>query len=305
MSDRGHIPVLAEQVLTLLNPRPGLVCLDCTIGRGGHAALIIPQLAPDGRYLAIDCDPANVMFAKHRLRETPVKLDILHANFTDGLGMLRELGIGQVDLLLADLGCASTQLDNPLRGLSFNAEGPLDMRMDPTKSRTAADFVNQLPQDDLANLIWRYGEERLSRKIARKIVAYRHRMPIHTTTQLAQIVREAIGRRPRAGGSGRYRFRQIDPATRTFMALRIAVNAELEALDRLLANLPQLIRPGGIAVVISFHSLEDRRVKHAFAALRREALAKVLTPKPIVPDDYERRANPRSRSAKLRAVRLN
>ncbi len=306
MPDTGHIPVLADQILSVLAPEPGQVCLDCTVGRGGHAAMIVPRLAPGGRFVGLDLDPANVHFASQRLADAPVSVDVSRANFADARGVLDELGICRVDLLLADLGCASNQLDEPGRGFSFSSDGPLDMRLNTGQARTAADLVNRLPQAELADLIYQNGEERLSRKIARKIVEFRHRTPIQTTGQLAQIVRNAYGgaRRTRRPKGPARRRHSIDPATRTFMALRIAVNAELEALDRLLAVLCSLVRPGGAAAVVSFHSLEDRRVKQAFAALRRDGLTQWLTRKPLVADEVERAENPRSRSAKLRAVRL-
>jgi 16S rRNA (cytosine1402-N4)-methyltransferase len=229
--------------------------------------------------------------------ESAVRIDLVHANFVSARSILDGLGVGTVDLLLADLGFASTQVDDAARGFSFSAEGPLDMRLDPLGAGgSAADLVNKMPERDLADLIYQYGEERLSRRIARKIVEVRRQSPITTTSELARIVRAAYG------GSGR--SQRIDPATRTFMALRIAVNAELEALDQLLAAVPMLLGPGGVAVFISFHSLEDRRVKQAFVRLDQDGQAQRLTPKPLVADEAEVAANPRSRSAKLRALRM-
>ncbi len=314
MQDHGHIPVLAQRVLGALDPQPGQVYLDCTVGRGGHAALIAPRLAPGGQVIGLDADPANVAFARDRLRDSPVPVAVRHANFIEAGAVLADLGLVGCDLLLADLGFASTQVDDPSRGLSFQREGPLDMRLDPTGPRTAADIVNHTPERELADLIYRYGEERLSRKIARKIVEARQRDPILTTTHLAQVVRAAYGRH----GHGRHRTPEwsrggqkrggparsrIDPATRTFMALRIALNGELDALDHLLAHLPGVLRPGGIAAVISFHSLEDRMVKQAFRGLAASEEWQLVTRKPLEADDAEVAANPRSRSAKLRAVR--
>ncbi len=294
-----HIPVLTPQVLALLQPRPGQVCLDCTVGRAGHAAAIIPRLAPGGRYIGLDVDPANIAYAQERLASAPICIDLVQANFATAPQVLRQLGVNRVDLLLADLGFSSAQMADPTRGLSFAAEGPLDMRLDPTLTTTAADLVNRLPEPELADLIYRFGEERLSRKIARKIAETRRRYPITTTAALAELIRQAYGSRGRHAGP-RHR---IDPATRTFMALRIAVNDELGSLQRLLDALPQLLRPSGVAVVISFHSLEDRLVKHSFARFHRARCAERLTPKPLRADPAERQANPRSRSAKLRAIR--
>ncbi len=304
--DAGHMPVLAEQVLGQLDPKPGQVVLDCTAGRGGHGALLIPKLGPGGRYVGLDTDPANADYSRHRLspiaKQAGVGLDVVHANFRDARGVLRQLGIEGVDGLLADLGFASNQMDDPARGMAFSEDGPLDMRLDTGATVTAEQLINQLPQDELADLIYEFGEERLSRRIARKIVELRTHEPITTTGALARLVRRAYG--PRKSSSRRQR---IDPATRTFMALRIAVNDEMGALDQLLTDLPGLLNPGGLnpggrAAVISFHSLEDRRVKRAFLGLGKDAGFKVLTRKPVTANDDEARANPRSRSAKLRAI---
>jgi 16S rRNA (cytosine1402-N4)-methyltransferase len=322
MDKSGHIPVLPEQVMSVLSPRAGHVYLDCTLGRGGHASLIGPRLMPGGRLIGLDADPANVDACRPRLASAApgLAVDLCHANFIEARAVLDDLGVEGCDLLLADLGFASTQMADAQRGLSFQTDGPLDMRLDPRTPRTAADIVNHTPERELADLIYRYGEERLSRKIARKIVAERDREPIHTTTHLAEVVRAAFGRHGHGrhsgpersrGGSGRFRgTRQgghagsrIDPATRTFMALRIAVNSEIEALEHLLASLPRLLRIGGTAAVISFHSLEDRMVKQAFRGLATSDEWTLITRKAMEADDAEVAANPRSRSAKLRAIR--
>jgi 16S rRNA (cytosine1402-N4)-methyltransferase len=221
-----------------------------------------------------------------------VTLHTVHRNFAAAGAVLDRLGVGRADAVLADLGFASPQVDDPKRGLSFSKEGPLDMRLDPTGPTTAADLVARLDERELASLLWRYGEERASRRIAAEIVAQRQVEPILTTGQLTRLVRSVLG-----GGAGR-----IDPATRTFMALRIAVNGELEALDALLDQLPALLKPGGRAALISFHSLEDRAVKRAFAELHRRGLAEPLTRKPWVADEAQVASNPRSRSAKLRGL---
>jgi 16S rRNA (cytosine1402-N4)-methyltransferase len=300
----GHCPVLPEQVLALLDPKPGQTILDCTVGRAGHAALILPRLAPGGHYIGLDLDPANLDFARQRLTGlaaaipgNPVRIDLIHANFISARSALENLGVARVDLLLADLGFASPQVDDPGRGLSFTREGPLDMRLDPGAAiPDAAHLVNHLPEHDLADVIYRYGEERFSRRIARKIIDARRQSPITTTTELARIVRAAYGSYGRS--------QRIDPATRTFMALRIAVNAELEALDQLLIAVPELLAPGGVAAVISFHSLEDRRVKQVFMQLHQAGRARRLTAKPLTAGEDEVRDNPRSRSAKLRAIRM-
>lgn len=296
-----HLPVLAREVLELLDPKPGMVCLDCTVGTAGHAAMIAPRLAPGGRYIGLDVDPNNLALAQKHLDHAPVTVDLVRSNFAAAPDALRQLGIKAVDLLIADLGFSSNQMDDPARGLSFNRDGPLDMRLDPSLPQTAGDLVNTLSEQDLADLIYQYGQERHSRKIARKIVEYRHQSPINTSACLAQLVRGIYGR---VGHRSKPRGRKrIDAATRTFMALRIAVNAELSALERLLEDLPTLLRPGAVAAIISFHSLEDRLVKRAFAGMYRGHGAQRLTPKPIVADPQERHTNPRSRSAKLRAIR--
>lgn len=258
--------------------------------------LLAKRVGPTGRVIALDVDPANVAFAREALSATDTPFEVIHGNFTQAKQVLSSLGVNRVNVLLADLGFASNQMDDPARGFAFSTDGPLDMRLNPTLTQTAADLINDLPERELADLIYEYGEERLSRKIARKIAETRERTPIQNTTELAQLVRQAYGR---SGSRGR-----IDPATRTFMALRIAVNHELEALDGLLAALPALVHPGGRAAVISFHSLEDRRVKRAMLALDQRGLAHRLTRKPVVADDHERHDNPRSRSAKLRAVKM-
>lgn len=302
--DAGHLPVLPRQVLDLLAPAAGMVCLDCTVGRAGHAKLIAPQLAPGGTYVGLDVDPVNVAYAADQLRAAApesVTTHVVKSNFAAARQVLDLLGIGKVNLLLADLGFASSQMSDPSRGLSFAADGPLDMRLDPDLRATAADLVNHLPERELADLIYRFGEERHSRRIARIIGEERTRSPILTTRRLAQIVRGA------AGGSVRGRGRspgRIDPATRTFMALRIAVNGELDALEQLLKDLPNLVAVGGRAAFISFHSLEDRLVKHAFIAMKQRGQGTILTKKPITADEAEQRENPRSRSAKLRCIEL-
>lgn len=296
----GHVPVLPAEVLDTLRPKPGEVMLDCTLGRSGHASLIAPRLAPGGRYVGLDVDPANLEYARGVLKSAPIQIDLVKSNFAHARAVLDSLGIGRVDLVLADLGFASSQMSDPARGFSFQLDGPLDMRLDPELSETAADLVNTLSERDLADLIYRYGEERLSRKIARKVVEERGCSPILTTQALAQVVRRAY---PAPGKhSGRSGKPRIDPATRTFMALRIAVNEELGALERLLGGLPGLVGPGGRVAIISFHSLEDRLVKHAFADLDRTGQARRLTRKPLTAGDAERGANPRSRSAKLRGI---
>jgi 16S rRNA (cytosine1402-N4)-methyltransferase len=251
-------------------------------------------VSPGGRVIVLDRDPAMLDIARGRLEGLPVTL--VQASFDQLRQVLDDLGIGAVDGVLADLGISSDQLDDAGRGFSFQQEGPLDMRMNPGVGESARDLVRRLNERDLADVFFRYGEERYSRRIARRIVEVRQKQPLETTTQLADLVRRCL---PRPGGKGRGR-QSIDPATRVFQALRIAVNDELAALEGLLSALPGCVKPGGRAVLISFHSLEDRLVKQAF---RDESVWEALTRKPIQAGEDEVRHNPRARSAKLRAAR--
>jgi 16S rRNA (cytosine1402-N4)-methyltransferase len=281
-----HASVLPAEVARLLDPKTGETWADCTVGAGGHARLIAERVAPSGQLIGLDQDAAMLARARPRLDGLPVTL--VHANFDQLPEVLANHGIDKVDGVFADLGFASDQVDDPARGLSFKDDGPLDMRLDPTAGQTAADLVNRMSEKALADLIYEYGEERKSRWVAKRIVERRKEKPFETTGELAEVVRRSV---PRSGS--------IDPATRTFQALRIAVNDELGALDRLLAALPKLLRPGGRAGIISFHSLEDRRVKHAF---RDREVWDLATKKPVEASDAETAANPRARSAKLRVA---
>lgn len=285
-----HIPVLAAEVLEHLGLQSGDTLVDATLGGAGHALQAAERLGPTGRLIGLDRDPTMLAKARQRLEglPRPPQLDLLHANFADLRSVLDHLGIDKVDAVLADLGFASDQMDDAARGLSFSGEGPLDMRLNPHAPLTAADLLADLSERDLADLFYRFGEERFSRRIARRIVQTRQQQPLITTTQLATLVRQCV---PRSG--------RIDPATRVFQALRIAVNDELGALSALLADLPRVLRVGGRAVIISFHSLEDRLVKHAF---RDRLVWDILTKKPIMARELECQANPRARSAKLRAA---
>ena len=302
--DVGHVPVLAGQMLAFLDPQAHQVCLDCTAGRGGHASLIVPLLSPGGRYIGLDADADNVDFCRQHLANLAspdVAIDVVHTSFTNARRVLDDMGVDAADLLLADLGFSSNQVQDGARGFSFQAAGPLDMRFDRTHGPTAGELVNTLEEQELADLIYQYGQDRFSRKIARNIVEKRQQSPINDTLRLSQIVWQAYGRKTNPQGRrGRWR---IDPATRTFMALRIAVNDELQALSRLLEQMPRLLRRGGVAAVISFHSLEDRQVKQAFVQCDKQGQARRLNRKVVTADEDERRANPRSRSAKLRAIR--
>ena len=305
--DRGHISVLLAEVLAGLSLRPGGRAIDCTLGGGGHTAAMLEQTAPDGRVLGLDADPAAVERVAQRLPTATAngRLVIVQANFEQVGEVAAAHGFTGVDGILLDLGVSSYQLDQGDRGFSLMQPGPLDMRFDPDQATSAADIVNEWPERDLADVIYEYGEERNSRRIARYLVQHR---PFTTTEALAEAVSRAVGGR---------RGERIHPATRTFQALRIAVNRELEQLQAVLPQALGLLRPGGRLAVISFHSLEDRIVKqwanaeaadfvpdrmHPYGGSARTPTVRIVTPKPVTPSEAEIDQNPRSRSAKLRVV---
>jgi 16S rRNA (cytosine1402-N4)-methyltransferase len=294
MEDAGHFPVLLEEVLELLAPALRRTVVDCTVGLGGHAAALLEATGEGTMLVGIDLDESNLLKTRRRLARFGARVRLFEANFADLEAVLAEVGVASADAVLADLGVASSQLEDPSRGFSFQVSGPLDMRMR-RQGPTAGDLVNTLGEAELVELIWRSGQDRYSRRIARAIVRARGRGGIERTDQLARIVAGAYP--PARGGR-----RRIHPATRTFQALRIAVNRELENLRGLLEKLPGLLSPGGRAAVISFHSLEDRLVKRAFQAAARCGTHRNLTPKPRTPSSEEIARNPRSRSAKLRAM---
>jgi 16S rRNA (cytosine1402-N4)-methyltransferase len=289
---------MLNEVLELLDPRPGQIVVDCTLGRAGHADVIADRLAPAGTLIGLDADPRNLEYARQRLADAPCNVRLFHANFAELEDVLREVDVKEVDAILADLGLSTNQLFDAQYGLSFATDGPLDMRIDPRTSENAAELVNSLRETDLANVLYELAQERWSRRIARKIIEARRRGPIKTTEQLAELVRSAVPRR--GGGRGGER---IDPATRTFLALRMKVNRELENLAALLERAPGFLRRGGGRLaIISFQSMEDRLVKQAFRSAERTGQLDVLTKKPLAPTDEEIAANPRSRSAKLRVA---
>ena len=292
----SHTPVMLRAVVELLRPARARCLLDCTVGLGGHAEALLSLAPATMSYIAIDRDAENLRRARERLRpfDAGGRVRFFQANFSQVRDVLEAANVQTVDGVLADLGFASTQVDDPSRGLSFAADGPLDMRMDREEGeQTAEDLVNTLGEEELANLIFQYGEERHSRRIARAIVAARKIKRIQRTLELAEIVSRALG--------GRH-GQKIHPATRTFQDLRIAVNDELRSLEELLSRVPDFLASGGRAVIISFHSLEDRRVKNAFSAMESVGKGKIITPKPLVADDEEVQINSRSRSAKLRCI---
>jgi 16S rRNA (cytosine1402-N4)-methyltransferase len=285
-----HVSVLVREALEYLKVRPDGVYIDSTIGGGGHAEQILKQLT-SGRLLGIDRDPAALAAARERLQAYGERLTLMQGNFAEIDRMHAASGLPPAEGILADLGLSSLQLEDASRGFSFALTGPLDMRMDPSSGVPAEAIVNHASERELADLIFKFGEERHSRRIARAIMKAR---PIRTTTQLAQVVTRAIP--SRAG------LHQIHPATRTFMALRLAVNDELENLERFLPRALSVLAPGGRLVVLSFHSLEDRLVKQAFRSWHEEGRARILTRKVVRPSDEEVEQNPRARSARLRAA---
>jgi 16S rRNA (cytosine1402-N4)-methyltransferase len=291
MSDfsSAHVSVLLDEVVQWLQPRPGSTLVDGTLGGGGHARALAERVAPGGLVIALDRDGAAVEAAQRRLAGLPVRA--AQANFCDLPEVLDQWDIREVDGVVLDLGLSTDQLADAARGFSFSADGPLDLRFDPSSGEPAWRLVNRLSAEHLADVIYRYGEERCSRRIARAIVEARRAGPIQRAAELADLVRRCVPM-PRGG-------HRIDAATRTFQALRIAVNDELKSLEIALRRIPDRLRPQGRLAVISFHSLEDRRVKEAF---RDDPRYDVLTRKPVRPSPEETADNPRSRSAKLRVA---
>ncbi|MGE5127562.1 MAG: 16S rRNA (cytosine(1402)-N(4))-methyltransferase RsmH [Betaproteobacteria bacterium] len=288
-SDAGHTSVLLAESLELLAVRPGGLWVDGTVGLGGHAAAILRASAPDGRLVGLDRDGETLERARATLEEFAGRVRLEQADFRE----IPERLAGEApDGILLDLGISSAQLDDPARGFSFQAEGPLDMRIDRTSPTTAADLVNGMRESELADLIYEYGGERASRRIARAIVRAREQEPIRTTTRLAELVRRAAPRGRRRG---------LHPATRTFQALRIRTNRELDSLGEAIETAALTLAPRGRMAVIAFHSLEDRAVKQSFRALAGRGF-RALTRKPLRPGAEETRRNPRARSARLRAI---
>lgn len=291
-----HDPVLLDHVLRLLDPRPGQVILDGTVGLGGHAAALLPRIAPGGRYIGLDLDEDMLSVARDRLAgASGVLVELFQANFADFPAVLQRVGLDCVHHMLLDLGVNSAQLADGARGFSFDRDGPLDMRFDRRQENRALDLVNRLSERELADLFFYNAQETNSRKIAKRICQVRHHGRITTTLALARAVESA--QPPRRGVSGR-----IHPATRVFQALRIAVNAELENLRQFLAHALGFLRPGGRLAIISFHSLEDGLVKQFVRAQKAAGTMNEITRRPVVADAAERDANPRSRSAKLRVA---
>jgi len=297
VSPNEHIPVLAETLAEYIHlPRDG-VFVDVTVGHGGHSRLFGSQLGPEGTLVGLDVDPKSLQTAQTNLTGLPCRIILIRENFSRLDEVLTKQGIQQADCILADLGFCSAQVADPQRGMSFQVDAPLDMRLDNRLSISASDIVNKMPEKQLADLIFKYGQERASRRIARFIVDNRAKQKFYTTGQLAMMICKALGQ-PATG-----RHSRIHPATRTFQALRIAVNEELECLKTLLKDAGRRLKKGGILAIISFHSLEDGMVKEDFRQHKADGTYEILTKKPLIADEKEVRMNPRSRSAKLRIAR--
>jgi 16S rRNA (cytosine1402-N4)-methyltransferase len=289
-----HKAVLLNEALEHLNLEDKKIVVDCTIGGAGHAREILMRLGPDGMLIGIDADKEALAIAEERLKGLQGAFRLAHENFRDFDKVLRNLKIDKVDGMLFDLGVSSFQLEDERRGFSFSGTGVLDMRMDTEKGSPLWQVLNRLNEDELARIIKDLGEERYWRRVAKAIVSERRNAPIKETTRLAEIIRKAIPR---------HRWERIDPATRTFQALRIYINDELNALGEALDKVPDFLNKGSSVAVVSFHSLEDRIVKNRFKEFAKKVIFEILTKKPIRPTEAEVEENPRSRSAKLRAAR--
>jgi len=289
-----HTPVLMDEVMSYLLLSPGKVIVDCTLGEGGHSEGVLRKITPGGHLIGIDQDDDALSISRLRLSRFEGAFTLVHDNFQNIRDVLSSLNLGAMDGVIFDLGVSNMQLINPERGFSFQADGPLNMRMDKRAQITAFDLINNLSEEEIANLIYTFGQERYSRRIAREIIKQRSKHFITTTGQLAEIVLEAV--------PVRERYKKIHPATRTFMALRIAVNRELEVLKSALTQAIDMLKRGGRICVISFHSLEDRIVKHEFKTQARKQRLKIITKKPVTASEAELENNRKSRSAKLRVA---
>ena len=296
MELKFHTPVMLNEVLSYLNLSPGKVIVDATVGTGGHSRAILERITPGGKLIGIDRDEESLSVTRERLENFSGSFELVHGNFIDIDAILKNLDIKKVDGMIFDLGISSFQLDDPKRGFSFQSEGPLDMRLDRTSYISAYDLVNNLNEEELSSILWAFGQERWHNRIARILVHERQRQPIATTSQLSNIVLQAIPYRYR------HRYYRIHPATRTFQAVRIAVNRELETLDQAIGKTVDFLNEKARICIISFHSLEDRLVKLSFRKFASEGLADILTPKPQGPGQEEIGINPSSRSAKLRVM---
>lgn len=287
-----HRPVMLKEVISSLNLKTGDVVLDATVGLGGHSKEILKRILPGGSLIGLDQDRSAILIAETSLKDFSPNFKILNENFRNLGKVLSKEGIKSLDAVIFDVGVSSYQLDDAQRGFSLKSDARLDMRMDPRAKVSAYDIVNEYKEEDLADIIYRFGEERFSRRIARRIIEGRKPKPIETTVKLAEIVRGAVGNKHKKG--------RIDPATRTFQAIRIAVNDELNALEEGIKEAVSYLGLGARIAVISFHSLEDRIVKNLFKGYAGLGVLKIITKRPLTPQDDEMAINPRSRSAKLR-----
>jgi len=304
-----HVTVLREEAVAGLNIRPGGIYVDCTLGGAGHSSLIVSRLTEDGRLIAIDQDDWALDHARERFSSAMDRVTLVKSNFRHLKDIVNDLGLDGVDGILFDLGVSSPQLDEGERGFSYNADAPLDMRMDQQAPLTAYDIINEWDEEEIARVIWEYGEEKFSRRIARQIVEYRKKRSIETTGELVEVIKDAIPAAARRTGP--------HPAKRTFQAIRIAVNDELDAFREAIIDAIEVLRPQGRVSVITFHSLEDRICKQVYQDLSKgctcppafpicvcgnKATVKVITKKPVLPSEEELEINPRARSAKLRVA---
>jgi len=289
-----HKPVMLKEALDYLKVSPGKVIVDATVGTAGHALHIIRDIQPQGALIGIDQDEDSLSIARQRLSDFRDSVTLVHANFKDLDTVLKGLNIKKVDGILFDLGISSFQLENPERGFSFQQEGPLDMRLDRSTYISAYDLLNNLNEDEISAILFRFGEERWHNRIAHRLIEERQRHPISTTSELAGIVMKSM--------PARYRYHRIHPATRTFQAVRIAVNRELESLELAIGKTFDLLNKNGRLCVISFHSLEDRIVKLSFKKAAAEGKINIITPKPLASSQEEQKTNPSCRSAKLRVA---
>ncbi len=296
VEEKLHIPVMLREVIDYLNPGPGKIIVDATLGTGGHSFEILKRITPGGKLIGIDRDEDSLAICRKRLSEFSSSCEFVHGNFVDLDQILEKLGIDKVDGIVFDLGISTYQLKDPERGFSFQQEGPLDMRLDKSSYISAYDLVNNLNESEISNMLWSFGEERWHNRIARILVEERRNQPISTTSQLANLVMRAIPYRYRKG------YYRIHPATRTFQAVRIAVNRELEILETAVKKAVAILGKKAKICVISFHSLEDRVIKHTFRALKADGLIDIVTAKPLTPAPGEVIANPSSRSSKFRVA---
>jgi len=296
LEEKLHIPVMLREVIDYLDPKPGQIIVDATLGTGGHSQEILKRITPGGRLIGIDRDEDSLAICRQRFSEFNGSFELVHGNFVDLDQIMEKLGIKRIDGIVFDLGISTYQLKDTERGFSFQQEGPLDMRMDKSSYISAYDLVNNLNESEISHLLWNFGQERWHNRIAHLLVEERRNQPISTTSQLANLVMRAIPYRYRRS------YYRIHPATRTFQAVRIAVNRELEILESAVKKAVAILGKKAKICVISFHSLEDRVIKHTFRALKADGLIDIITAKPLTPVSSEVAANPSSRSSKFRVA---